>query len=220
MDKFEKERDFIGDISMENMRHAYDEFLAQAREIRKRLGKQAYLFDKYLEYLMESTNSTLAYEASTDGFDKALKLREICMDVVLKKEKNTNHPFFWNAKAFIEAHPLDCMENQTKVALYVAMLSNDFLEFEAKTYCEEQKSELSEVLDIIDLRNLFEKICGLLWSEDEMHNINRLFCQRFQVITPMAGYLQGLANNLLDELTYRDRETSKFVFQLLLDSKM
>jgi hypothetical protein len=33
----------------------------------------------------------------------------------------------------------------------------------------------------------------------------------------IAGFMQGLANDLLYSLTYRDSETSKQIFQLIMD---
>jgi hypothetical protein len=41
--------------------------------------------------------------------------------------------------------------------------------------------------------------------------------QRFLIGKAMDIFLQGMTNQLLYSLTYRDRETSKQVFQLLLD---
>lgn len=50
-----------------------------------------------------------------------------------------------------------------------------------------------------------------------MENLNILYCQRFLIANAMDIFLQGMTNQLLYSLTYRDRETSKQVFQLLLD---
>ncbi len=50
-----------------------------------------------------------------------------------------------------------------------------------------------------------------------MEHLNLLFCQQFLIVKTMDIFLQGMTNQLLYSLTCRDRETSKQVFQLLLD---
>jgi hypothetical protein len=217
MGGFEKEDDFIGDVSIKNMRCSIEELFVEARNIRRRLDKQAYLLDKYLTYLMESTNRTLAYEANTEGFDSFSELRGICRDIIRREERNTDRPFYEQAEDFIGTNPLGCMEVQTKVSLYTAMLLGYYLEAMATKSYREQKSGLSDVLDIIDLRQLYGRICELLGSEEEMKHIDRLIRQTFLLVTPMACYLQGMANGLLYDLISRDRESSKLMFQLLLD---
>jgi hypothetical protein len=52
----------------------------------------------------------------------------------------------------------------------------------------------------------------------ETKNIDRLFRQSFLLVTPMTCYLQGMSNGLLYDLISSDREISKLMFQLMLDS--
>jgi len=216
---FEKEYDFIGDLSVKDMRCSMEGLFAEARNIRRQLGKQAYLLDKYLTYLMESVNRTLAYESGTEGFDNFSELRGICRDIIRGEKRNTDRFLYEQAEDFIGTNPIGCLEVQTKVSLYTAMLSGYYLEVMATIFNREQKSGLAEVLDIIDFRQLYGRICELLGSEEEMKHIDRLFRQSFLLTTPMACYLQGMANSLLYDLISRDRESSKLVFQLLLDDK-
>ena len=214
---FEKEDDFIGDVSVENIRCSIEEFFVRAGNIRKRLGKQAYLLDKYLSYLMEATNKTLPYDSGSEGFDRFSELRGMCVDLIRGEKTNTDRPFYGPAEDLIGTNPLGCKEAQTKVSLYTAMLSGYYLEDMASKYYRGLRSDLADVLDIIDFRQLYGRICELLGSEDEMKHIDRLFRKCFLLATPMACYLQGMVNGLLYEFTTRDRESSKLMFQLLLD---
>jgi hypothetical protein len=214
---FEKEEDFIGDVSIKNVRCSIEELFVRASNIRKQLGKQAYLLDRYLSYLMESANKTLAYESSSEGFDRFSELRGMCRDIIRGEKTNTDRPFFEQAEDFIGTNPLGCLEVQTKISLYAAMLSGYYLESMATKFYRGQQSGLMDVLDIIDFRQLYSKICELLGSEEEMKHIVQLFRKCFLLATPMACYLQGMANGLLYEFTIRDRESSKLMFQLLLD---
>jgi hypothetical protein len=81
------------------------------------------------------------------------------------------------------------------------------------------KNESIAVLDICDLRELYSKICDLLGGEEAMERLNLLFRRRFLIADTMAIFHQAMTNQLLYSLTYRDRETSKQIFQLLLDGE-
>lgn len=108
-------------------------------------------------------------------------------------------------------------ERTTKVSLYSLMLSSVFLEPICEQYFKDISKDTCAFLDIVDLNNLYNQICEALGDKNEMENLNLLFRQCFLVAKAMDIFLQGLTNQLLYSLTYRDRETSKMVFQLLLD---
>jgi hypothetical protein len=50
-----------------------------------------------------------------------------------------------------------------------------------------------------------------------MEKLNLLLPQRFLIVTPMAGCLQGMTNDLLEDLTERDVETGKQAVRLWLE---
>ena len=89
-----------------------------------------------------------------------------------------------------------------------------------RLYEEEMRDRFREVTDFIELRNLYQKICDILGSETEMEALNSLFKQRFIIAPTMAIFLQGATNQLLFNLLQRDPETSKQVFQLVIDSEL
>ena len=219
MSTFENYTDFIGEDPSAQMRSAFDGLMEQTKAIRERLGGKAYLMDRFLNCLLTSVNHSLAYCASSDGFDTACELRTLCRDIIGGRERSKGYPFYEQAKAYIETHPLDCQEDSTKAALYAVALAHDFLESAAKRFYAEQEESVSDVLDIAELRELYRKICGMLGGEEEMRTINSLFRQRFLLITPINAYLQGLTDDLLYELTYQDKESSRTIFQLLLDEQ-
>ena len=65
--------------------------------------------------------------------------------------------------------------------------------------------------------HFYYRICEAIGGEKEMEHLNLLFCQQFLITKVMDIFHQGMTNQILYLLTYRDRETSKLVFQLLLD---
>lgn len=217
MNIFENESGILGNASVDNLKQSFMEFIQQATEIRIRLGKQRYLLDKYLSYLFEATNSILAYEAASEGFETESTLNSLCAEILKGNAKNNDHPFYEQVKAFIDAHPLKCQENFTRLSLYDVMLTCTYLESVYEQYYTDLVDDIRAFLDIVDLNNLYNKICEALGGEKEIEYLNLLFCQRFLIVKAMDIFHQGMTNQLLYSLTYRDRETSKQVFQLLLD---
>jgi ribosomal protein L31 len=217
MNIFKNESGILGSASVDNLKKSFKEFFQMATEVRTKLGKQGYLLDKYLSYLFEAANGILAYEAASEGFETESTLNSLCAGILRDDAKSNDHPFYEQAKAFIDAHPLKYQEIFTRLSLYDAMLSCDYLESAYEQYYTDLVGDIRDFLDIVDLNDLYNKICEALGGEKEMEHLNLLYSQRFLIANAMDIFLQGMTNQLLYSLTYLDRETSKQVFQLLLD---
>lgn len=215
MNIFQNESDIFGNSESEDLQNLLHEFLSQAYKIRVRLSKQAHLLDKYLAYLLESSNHQLTYNAASDGFEYGSMLHLMCARI-LRGESQDEDPFFLQAKAYIETHPLPFLERPTQLAIYWIALSEPFLESACLEYYRELSVEANAVLDICDLNDLYEKICVILDGSEDIDKLNLLFCKRFLIAPAMSVFLQGMTNQLLYALTLRDSETSKQIFQLLL----
>lgn len=215
MNIFHNESDIFGDYRSEDLQNLLHEFLSQACKIRERLGKQAHLLDKYLSYLLESSNHQLAYNAASDGFEYGSMLHLMCAGI-LRGESQDADPFFLQAKAYIEAHPLPFLERPTQIAFYCVSLAGPFVKGSCQSYFQQLSVEAGTILDIFDLNDLYEKICVILDGTEDMDKLNLLFRKRFLIAPAMSVFLQGMTNQLLYALTLRDSETSKQVFQLLL----
>lgn len=218
MNTFWDYEDIFGKAETAHLNRTMDEFLELAGTIRRRLGKQGYLLDKYFSIILEAANVTLLYDAAERGFG-ASELRHLCLSVMDGRADCVEHPLYRKVKEYIDSHPLEYQERPTKQSLYCIALAGDFLEHAAKEYYRRQKEKQREVFDIIDLRDLYREICAILGGEEELERLNLLLRQRFLIVTPMAGFLQGLTGDLLYCLTYRDAETGKLIVRLLLEEQ-
>lgn len=216
MNIFENESGFLGDASVKHLKLSFVEFIKQAVEIRTKLGKQGYLLDMYLSYLFEMSNKILAYEAASEGFKTGEMLNGLCSGILSNESKNTDHPFYDVVKAYIEAHPLKYQERSTKVSVYFSVLIERCLDSMCEEYYKRIETNIYTELDVCDFLNLYNRISDMLGGEEAMEKLNLLFRQRFLIVTAMTSFLQGITNELLYSLSYRDRESSKQVFQLLL----
>lgn len=217
MNAFDTVEGLLGEAGTQRLRRVFDEFLEQSRLIRDKLGRQAYLFDRYLSLLLEAANVDLAYDAASAGFSGQSPMLMLCAEILKREPRNTENPIYDIMKSYIEANPLPYQEDVTKRTVYYSALSGDLLESAVDLFIEELNERFRAVADIVELRDLYQKICAILCGEDEMEKLNLLFRQRFLIATPVAIFIQGATNQLLYSLLHRDWETSKQVFQLILD---
>jgi len=125
------------------------------------------------------------------------------------------HPFYQAVKQSFEKQPYTYQERTTVMSLHSVLLADAFTEYAARRYLQEQESMLN-VLDDVKLRELYKKIVNIV-DENLMEQLNLALKERFFIVPVIAGFMQGLANDLLYSLTYRDSETSKQIFQLIMD---
>ena len=84
-------------------------------------------------------------------------------------------------------------------------------------FIKELESESAGVGDMVRFRELYEQISQTV-GESYMEELNRQLKQRFLIAPTALSFAQGLTYDLLYKLTYRDPETSRQMFQLLLDA--
>lgn len=214
MNTFYEHEDILGRVETAHLNRAFTELFELTAGIQRRLGKQAYLLDEYISMLLEGANATLVHSAAEDGFAASAELRHLCLAVMDGKMDSADHPLYEKFEAYISGHPLPYQERVTRLNLYCIALAGDYLEYAAGKYCQEQKEILQKTLDIVHLRELYRTVAAVLGGEDALEQINLLLRQRFMIVMPMFGFLQGLTNDLLYSLTSRDIETGKRAFQL------
>lgn len=217
MNTFYEYEGIIGKAETAHLGRTLQECFELAAAVRRKLGKQDYLLDKYISMILEGVNATLLYSAAESGFSASSELRHLCLAVMDRKTDCTEHPMYEKAQAYIAAHPLEYQERCTKLNLYCIALASDFLEYAADKYDQQQKEVQRAVFDIVYLRDLYRKIGALLGSEEPLEQLNLLLHQRFMLVTPMVAFLQGLTNDLLYALTSRDVETNRLAVQLRME---
>ncbi len=215
MNIFENRDNLIGAFEPERTKNSVQNLFKLAKEIRDRLGKQGYLLDSYLSFVLEAANNTLLYEVAEKGFEAGSELQNLCFAVMDGSDALKEHPFYQAVKQSFDKHLYTYQERTTVMSLHSVLLADAFMEYAARCYLQEQESML-DVLDDVKLRELYKKIVHIV-DENLMEQLNLALKERFFIVPAIAGFMQGLANDLLYSLTYRDSETSKQIFQLIMD---
>ena len=136
----------------------------------------------------------------------------------MRREKPAAHTRIGDAiDEYIQEHPLPFLEEETKVAVYMADLSDLYLEHTAERYVEEKEHIVRCQYDHIYIDQQFEAIVGITGNEAEMIRLNELILTRFMKVQPLEAYLQGYTAAFMDNLTHRDMQTDRTVLQILLD---
>lgn len=221
MNIFLNETSIIGDVEKAaKLKDISARFWQQVTAIRIELGNRKYLLDEYLSNLIDAVSMTQIDNVTTLSTNAGFALVEICTGIVHGEKKRTEHPFYPYAKTFIEKHPLRFLEPLTKVAIYWSLLADKFYETECKDFSGKIIELFYTEIDLSLMNERYEDICELLGEEESMKSFNLLFQQRFLLSDTITVFMQGASPQIASWLEYRDQETSRKVFQLLLDDKL
>ena len=114
-----------------------------------------------------------------------------------------DHPFYDTAlNALIgRVDIMRCQERQTRRNLLYASLADEFLPFAVKRFLREAESRIGDNCDIPKLTDLNGRISEAVGE------------------TLVPVFVQGATNDLLYCLLYRDSETNKQIFQLIMETQ-
>ena len=193
--------------------------LRLAKRIRLSLGPKGYLLDNYLDLVLQGLDMGITSEAVEEGLETANRFqRHIVSCVVEGKEPETPNPLYNRVKALYKQHDelQAFQEHHTRIYLLTLLAEETLMEYVVSEFAAKQEIYRLGSGDIATLRELYDKIICVV-DESQMEELNRRLRQLFQSTSLFAAFLQGCANELLYQLTCRDEETSRQIFQLLLD---
>ena len=183
-----------------------------AKQIRLQLGPKGYLLDSYLDIMFQGLMIGSVSDVLEDGLNAAYDYQHPLLCHIVEGAKlDMPHPLYQRAQEVYEQYPSvkSFQEHRTRMYLLMALLA--LSEFKAG-----QDIYLVGGGDIITLQELYQNICCFV-DEALMEELNQRLRRRFQMVSLQSAFLQGYADDLLYQLTWRDPESSKQIFQLLLD---
>lgn len=215
MNIFQNTDDFFGCLNTVVTKDSLLALFKLANQIRLRLGKKGYLLDCYLSLFFEQIHSNLTYDAVDEGTRMSGTLQSMLYCVLDGKKPEKSDPFFERIQEVYEqnADKLNFQERFTNLCLLMFYLTDEFMTCAANVY----KKEVNHTIDIIRFQELYDQISHLA-GESMMEELNQQLRMRFQIVPLALAFAQGTSDDLLLKLTSRDDETSKQMFQLLLDN--
>jgi len=217
LNKYKTYMDFLGTDDPLQLRPNTDGWIPIAKDIRGKLGAKAYLLDNYLGFVFEGLHHVSARDAAEDGDNASTLLWNAIRYVMTGDEEQGNkNPLYQQAKEYVDAHPLPYREELTQHNIYYIVLANILPIHQLPQYLHRVRPPVAK-MDIVRLRELYREIGMLLGDFDPMEQLGESIQASFQVTDASHIYMQGTVEALLYSLTYRDNETSKQVFQLMLE---
>lgn len=190
-----------------------------AKQIRLRLGKQGYLLDHYLSMIFEGmSGGQLAFESADEGFRTGGELQGLLFHVLDGTEPQHEHPLYPRMKELYKqyADKLIFQEPYTNLCILLFFLADEAMVDSTGKFIKEQVTNIGGSLDIIRVQEVYDQISHIA-GESMLEELNQRIKQRFIIAPTSALFAQGFTDELLYKLTYHDIETSRQMFQLLLD---
>lgn len=190
-----------------------------AKQIRLRLGKQGYLLDHYLSMIFEGmSGGQLAFETVDEGFRTGGELQGLLFHVLDGTEPQHEHPLYPRIKELYERYTdkLIFQERYTNLSILLLFLADGAMADSTEKFVKEQVTNIGGSVDIIRVQEVYDQISHIA-GESMLEELNHRIKQRFIIAPASALFAQGFTDELLYKLTYRDIETSRQMFQLLLD---
>lgn len=219
MNVFKDEEDICGRYLPEELHKATEDFFDISRRIKQKLGDKSYKLDRYLGWILEIANSRLVCDAADSGFMIFSELRSLCIGILNYDSEITDHEFYWTAKDFIQTHRFAYKENHTLSELYCVLLMPQFTDYAVKKFTKEIKRIVNREIDTILVSQHSDLIIDIV-GEEEMVALNKAITDRFIISSIMDSFLQAITNEYLYCLLHRDPETSKQVFQLIMEENL
>lgn len=188
------------------------------RQIRLRLGRQGYLLDNYLSLFFDGISANVPYDATLQGVGMGGEIQRLFYQVMDGAPAN-QHPLYQRIREVYEQQKdsLTFQERHTNFCLLLFPLADEIMDHYTSLFIKELESESVGVDDMVHFRNLYEQISQLV-GESYMEKLNKYLKERFLIVPITQSFVQGLTYDLLFKLTARDPETSRQMFQLLLDT--
>lgn len=186
-------------------------------DIRRKLGAQGFLFDRYLTLLLDAADA-VSKEAMSDGFGDISSIYELISAAIENKDaaEYKENRFYPRVKEYIETHPVFYYSSGTIRSFYFIALFDEYVMFLLDEYMECQVSRQHEIIDTIDMDMRYQKLCELA-GDSLMTEFSQQMHLVFE-ITPIAKcYLQGAFNYLIYDMISVEEESGRYVLLTMID---
>ena len=219
MNIFESSKGLFGKHKKGELKELSSNFWNLAKEIREKLGEDAYVLDSYLSEIFTNLDNVMISNVTEKAEEMMNKIYFLCKNLVDYRPIDKKDKMYELARDYIISHPLPYKESDTRFRVYVILLIDELTEI----FIEESLKHDGFVafLDYnhLSINNDFEKISEVV-GEEEMEKLNEAIKKRFVVPNILEIFKRTVNRKLFYYFIEKDKQTSKQTFQLILDSDM
>jgi hypothetical protein len=217
---FEDQELLYGNCHFDSIKKAMSNFWRVASDIREELGDKSYYLDEYLLIILSiigsAYTSNVAFSGETIYTELLVVASSVCGSIVGRK----SHELYNDIKKYIDDHPNNCLEIDTKSELYTSQFILDYVQDIVNSFKKEliDNSVNYNMPDYAISVDRFNQIVNIIGKEKAAHLESAI--EDAFIISPVSLILvQSILTRLAEGLCLRDPQTSKQIFQLILDSK-
>lgn len=204
--------------SCEYITGCINEFWKLSGELQADLGEKGHYLDQYLSTAMEAI-------ARSDIVTVGEMVNGVCWSILgdcyilcEAEEQEEKSEFFDMVKEYIDAHPVNFKHKHTRSKFYAAnILINNLEVLSDKIQRNYRENTLFEI-DYQVINNMYEKISDII-GEKRMEKFNQIMYSAFMFAPIVMAAVQQIVIWGLQMLNYRDPESSKRIYQLMLQDK-
>ncbi len=217
---FETGKGFFGDYKKGKLKILSNDFWSKASKFRKSLGENAYILDSYLCSIFSTIEKLYVDDVINRADNLVGEIEGICRSICESRSYGKeSHWFFETAKNYIETHPLKYKDNTTRAYIYMICLFDDF----ADTYFEKTFNGKENKYRNIYASNAVAENLNTIrnyLSDGEIKVLNEAIKKRFVAPALSNLFMRTLSSQLCYYLLVEDKETSKRLFQIILEENI
>ena len=219
MNKLNIKKELMIEPSYKSIKEAMDNFWNMAKAMRKDLGKNGYYLDEYLSIIFKTL-------ANLDLTTAIPMVDSICWNVVkdchivCENQKNREKSGFYSfVKKYIDTHPIKYSDEETKVEFYASQILTDNLELFIQKFISDFNKKILYEIDYPISNEMYKKISNLL-GEQRMKKLNDLMYEAFTFCPLIVAMAQQIVSRCIGMFLYRNPETSKNIYRLMIENKI
>lgn len=219
MNIFKHKDSFFGCLDSEVAEDSLLSLFRLAKQIKLRLGEKGYLLDNYLSLIIDGLTTETTYGAADDGSEAGGTSQSCFFSLLDGTALKHHHPLEERIREVFaqQADSLHFQERYTKLCMLLFPMADELLMQATRDFVADRARSLNGVVDEVRVKELYTEISRLA-GESMLEELNEKIRQRFMLAPLALAFAQGMTDDLLCRLISRDNETSKQLFQLLMDS--
>lgn len=220
MNIFQNRDIFFGKSNFINIHSHMNKFWKLAKEIKAELGNQKYYLDGYINVIFKTLTDMDLGTASAIADNICSNILRDCYVIMGENEREDKEKskFFDMVQKYIEQHPVNFKWNHTKSEFYAANIIIDNLEPLYQEFKKRYKAEVLSGIDYPSASEYYKKIASII-DEEKMERFNDIIAESF-IFGPIGiSELQHFMVYTVGMFVYRDPESSKQIYQLMMRGK-
>lgn len=218
MNIFESMKVVFNGPSCESITRDVSNFWKLCAELKSDLGKKGYYLDEYLSKIFETLARFDLVTVGEMASGICWQVQSDCYILCGAEDEKEKSEFFDMVQDYINNHPKEFSHRHAKVQFYAGNILIKHLNiFAEKVKLIYKKNALSEI-DYPVSDNIYKKIAYLI-GERRMEVLNEKLCEAFVFGPVMVSVVQQIVVRAIQMLCYRDPESSKLIYQFMLEEK-